>query len=41
MVPCTDPEYSSNNSAFSVDNLLKGRKDATFLCPDELESLEI
>ena len=41
MVPCTDPNYVSNNSAFDFDNLLKGRKDAKFLCPDELESLQI
>lgn len=41
MVPCNDPNYVSNNSAFSVENILKGRKDNKFLCPDELESLKI
>ena len=41
MVSCADPNYITNNSAFSVENLLKGRKDATFLCPDEVESLEV
>lgn len=41
MVPCTDPNYIFNNSAFTVDDLLKGRKEAKFLCPDGLESLEL
>ena len=41
MVPCNDPDYISNNPAFSAENLLKGRKDTSFLCPDRLESLEL
>ena len=31
----------TNNKAFRVDNLLKGRKDSAFLCPVELDSLEL
>lgn len=41
MVPCTDPNYVSNNAAFKLDNLLRGRKDSKFLCPTDLESLTL
>ena len=41
LVPCDDPEYISNNSAFSVENLLKGRKETSFLCLDQIDSLKV
>ena len=48
MVPCSDLlqggsyEQSSNNMAFSIENLYKGSfKDKKFICPVELESMDL
>ena len=48
MVPCSELlqggsyEQGSNNEAFSIKNLYKGKfKDSKFICPVELESMEL
>ena len=47
MVPCSELlqggnfEQGSNNEAFILDNILKGRKDTKFICPVELDSMVI
>ena len=48
MVPCSELlqggsyEQSSNNMAFSIENLEKGScKESKFICPVELESMDL